>query len=68
MVAAQVIGNDTTITVAGQSGNFHLNVMLPVIAYNILESKELLTNASHALADKAIATFKVRLDNLENLG
>lgn len=65
MVAAQVIGNDTTITVAGQSGNFQLNVMLPVIAHNLLESIELLTNACHALADKAIATFKVRHDNLE---
>ncbi|AOW82485.1 class II fumarate hydratase [Vibrio mimicus] len=65
MVAAQVIGNDTTITVAGQSGNFQLNVMLPVIAHNLLESIELLTNASTALADKAIATFKVRHDNLE---
>ncbi|ENM5788923.1 class II fumarate hydratase [Vibrio mimicus] len=65
MVAAQVIGNDTTITVAGQSGNFQLNVMLPVIAHNLLESIELLTNASTALADQAIATFKVRHDNLE---
>ncbi|ENO8415016.1 class II fumarate hydratase [Vibrio mimicus] len=65
MVAAQVIGNDTTITVAGQSGNFQLNVMLPVIAHNLLESIELLTNASTALADQAIATFKVRHGNLE---
>ncbi|ENM5731257.1 class II fumarate hydratase [Vibrio mimicus] len=65
MVAAQVIGNDTTITVAGQSGNFQLNVMLPVIAHNLLESIELLTNASTALADQAIATFRVRHDNLE---
>ncbi|EOW2077342.1 class II fumarate hydratase [Vibrio mimicus] len=65
MVAAQVIGNDTTITVAGQSGNFQLNVMLPVIAHNLLESIELLTNASTALADQAIATFKVRHDNLK---
>ena len=59
MVAAQVIGNDTTITVAGQSGNFQLNVMLPVIAYNLLESVRLLANASRALADSAIAGFKV---------
>lgn len=59
MVAAQVIGNDATITVAGQSGNFELNVMLPVIAHNLLESIELLANASRLLADKAIATFKV---------
>lgn len=59
MVAAQVIGNDATITVAGQSGNFELNVMLPVIARNVLESIQLLTHASRLLADKAIATFQV---------
>jgi fumarate hydratase class II len=64
MVAAQVIGNDTTITVAGQSGNFELNVMLPLIAKNLLESIELLANVSHLLADKAIATFIVREENL----
>ena len=65
MAAAQVIGNDTTITIAGQSGNFQLNVMLPVIAHNVLESIELLANSSVALADKAIATFTVRQDNLD---
>ena len=59
MVAAQVIGNDSVITVAGQSGNFELNVMLPVIAQNLLSSIELLANVSRLLADKAIATFKV---------
>lgn len=59
MVAAQVIGNDAAIAVAGQSGNFELNVMLPVIASNLLESIELLANASRLLADKAIASFKV---------
>jgi fumarate hydratase, class II len=59
MVAAQVIGNDTTITVAGQSGNFQLNVMLPVIARNLLESIRLLASISRALADRAIAGFKV---------
>ncbi|MBW3697298.1 class II fumarate hydratase [Vibrio sp. T187] len=65
MAAAQVIGNDATITVAGQSGNFQLNVMLPVIAHNVLESIQLLANSSTALADKAITTFKVRQDNLD---
>lgn len=65
MASAQVIGNDATITIAGQSGNFQLNVMLPVIAHNILESIELLANSATALADKAIATFNVREDNLE---
>jgi fumarate hydratase class II len=59
MVAAQVIGNDATVTVAGQSGNFQLNVMLPVVAYNLLQSIELLANASRALADTAIAGFTV---------
>ncbi len=59
MVAAQVIGNDTTITVAGQSGNFQLNVMLPVIAHNLLESARLLASISRLLADKAIAGFTV---------
>ena len=59
MVAAQVIGNDTTITVAGQSGNFQLNVMLPVIAHNLLESARLLANVSRLLADSAIAGFTV---------
>jgi fumarate hydratase class II len=65
MVAAQVIGNDTTITIAGQSGNFQLNVMLPVLAHNILQSIELLGNVSRLLADKAIAGFTVREDNLQ---
>ena len=64
MVAAQVIGNDTTITIAGQSGNFQLNVMLPVIAYNLLESIRLLGNAWRALADSAIAGFKVNTERL----
>jgi fumarate hydratase, class II len=59
MVAAQVIGNDATITIAGQSGNFQLNVMLPVIAYNLLESIRLLGNVVRALADNAIAGLKV---------
>jgi fumarate hydratase class II len=64
MVAAQVIGNDTTIAVAGQSGNFQLNVMLPVIAYNLLQSIELLANASRVLADSAITDFRVNEDQL----
>jgi fumarate hydratase, class II len=62
MVSAQVIGNDTTITVAGQSGNFQLNVMLPVIAHNLLQSIHLLANAARALADSAIATFTINED------
>lgn len=59
MVAAQVIGNDAAITIAGQSGNFELNVMLPLVAHNLLGSIELLANASRLLADKAIGSFTV---------
>jgi fumarate hydratase, class II len=65
MVAAEVIGNDTTITVAGQSGNFQLNVMLPVIAYNLLESIRLLAGVLRPLADWAIAGFKVNPERLQ---
>ncbi|HTA65313.1 MAG TPA: class II fumarate hydratase [Xanthomonadaceae bacterium] len=64
MVCAQVIGNHVTITVAGQSGNFQLNVMLPVIAHNLLESIRLLSNVTVQLADKAIAGFTVRTDHI----
>ncbi|HEY3486462.1 MAG TPA: class II fumarate hydratase [Gammaproteobacteria bacterium] len=65
MVCAQVIGNDAAITIAGQSGNFQLNVMLPVIAFNLLQSIELLTNGSRLLADKAIRDFKVNRGHIE---
>jgi fumarate hydratase class II len=53
-VAAQVIGNDTTIMLGCQSGNFELNVMLPVIAYNLLESIRLLASAAKVFAEKCI--------------
>lgn len=59
MVCAQVMGNDTTIMMGGQSGNFQLNVMLPVIAYNLLQSIELLANATNVLANDAIQGFTV---------
>jgi fumarate hydratase class II len=59
MVCAQVIGNDAAITVAGQAGNFQLNVMLPVIAYNLLQSIELLAASARVLADSAIEGFTV---------
>jgi fumarate hydratase class II len=59
MLCAQVMGKDATIAIAGQSGNFQLNVMLPVIAHNLLESIELLANGARALADQAIAGFSV---------
>jgi len=64
MVAAQVIGYDAAITIAGQAGNFQLNVMLPVIAYDLLESIRLLANALVALADRAIAGFTVNRERL----
>ncbi|MFE6126958.1 class II fumarate hydratase [Streptomyces sp. NPDC056437] len=54
MVAAQVTGNDTTVAVAGAAGNFELNVMLPVIAKNLLESVRLLGNAARLLADRTV--------------
>ena len=59
MVSAQVIGNDAAISLGGLSGNFELNVMLPLIARNQCESLSLLANVSRLLADKAIADFKV---------
>jgi fumarate hydratase class II len=59
MIAAQVIGNDAAITIAGQSGNFQLNVMLPVVAYDLLQSIELLSIAALNLADHALAGFQV---------
>ncbi|MET9803430.1 class II fumarate hydratase [Streptomyces sp. NPDC006368] len=54
MVAAQVTGNDATVAAAGAAGNFELNVMLPVIAKNLLESIRLLANASRLLADRTV--------------
>lgn len=64
MVCAQVAGNDTAIMIAGQSGSFQLNVMLPVVAYNLLQSIEILANASRSLADSTIAGFTVNTDNI----
>ena len=64
MVAAQVIGNDAAITVAGQSGNFQLNVMLPLIAYNLLQSIHILANVVRLLADKAMAGFRVNTERV----
>ena len=67
MVCAQVIGNDATITIGGQAGNFQLNVMLPVIAYNLLQSITLLGKASQVLADQAIAGFTVNEERIASL-
>ena len=57
-VAAQVIGNDATISIAGQSGNLEINVMMPVSAYNLLQSIDLLTTASRNLADQCVSGLK----------
>ena len=69
MVCADVIGNDTTVAIAAQSGNFQLNVMLPLVAYNVLKSINILSGALTILANKAIKTFKVNnkkiADNLK---
>ena len=59
MAAAQVIGNDTTITLAGMGGNFQLNTMLPVAAANILQSIDLLAGSAVSLGEKAIRTMKI---------
>jgi fumarate hydratase class II len=67
MVAAQVIGNDTTITVAATHGNFELMTMLPVIAHNLIENLSLLANASTLLADQAIAGFTVNQARIADL-
>jgi fumarate hydratase class II len=68
-VAAQVIGNDTTITLSGQAGNFELNVMLPVIALNLLQSIDLLEGAITSFGQKCIkgisANFEKCTSNLE---
>ena len=65
MACADVIGNDVTVSIASQSGNFQLNVMLPVIAYNLLKSISLMSNSMPLLANKAIKTFKVNKKNIE---
>jgi len=64
MVCAHVIGNDAAITVGGQAGNFQLNVMLPMIAHNLLQSLRLLASACRILADSAIAGFTVNQDRI----
>ena len=67
MACAQVIGNDTTITVAGASGAFELNVMLPVMARNILESASLLATTSRLLADRCIDGIEADVDRARDL-
>ena len=67
MVCAQVIGNDAAVTFAGSSGNFELNVMLPVIARNVLESVRLLTNVSRLLADRCVAGIEANVEHCRTL-
>jgi fumarate hydratase class II len=64
-VAAQVIGNDVAVTVGGMQGHFELNVFVPVIARNILDSIRLLTAASRLLADKCVAGIEANRENCE---
>jgi fumarate hydratase class II len=67
MVAAQVTGNDVTITLAGMSGNFELNVMMPVIAYDLLQSIELLASAAGLLADRCVAGIQANRERCAEL-
>ncbi len=67
MVCAQVIGNDSAITIAGQSGNFELNVMLPVVAHNLLQSIGILANAARNFADKSVSGLSVRKDLIQQM-
>lgn len=65
MVCAQVIGNDAAITIGGLNGNFELNVMLPVVAHNLLESINLLANNSRNFADRSVSRLIVREDKIK---
>ncbi|MDX1617539.1 MAG: class II fumarate hydratase [Balneolaceae bacterium] len=67
MVCAQVIGNDSAITVAGQSGNFELNVMLPVVAHNLLESIHILGNAAANEAERSVSRLSVNRERIEEM-
>lgn len=66
-VAAQVIGNDATITLGGQSGSFELNTMLPVIAYNLLQSIQLLASAADLLSEKCVKGITANRERCENI-
>jgi fumarate hydratase class II len=67
MVAAQVIGNDAALTIGGQSGNFELNVMLPLVAHNLLESIKILGNAANNFAERSVKGFKVKEDRIKKM-
>lgn len=66
-VSAHVIGNDSAITIGGQSGNFELNVMMPMMTYNILQSIRLLSNVSRVFVEKCINGIKADKDRCENM-
>ena len=67
-VAAQVIGNDTAVTIGGMSGAFELNVYVPMIARNVLESIELLTAATTLLAEKCVDGLEANRERAERYG
>lgn len=67
MACAHVIGNDTAVTLGGQWGNFELNVMLPLIAYNLIQSVTVLGNSARMLADKAMAGFTINREHIAEL-
>ncbi len=66
MACTKILGNDLSVNIAASTGSFQLNVMLPLIAYNTIESIYLLSNSSLSLADKAISGFKVNKDVVSN--
>jgi fumarate hydratase class II len=66
-VAAQVIGNDTTIAVCGLSGNLELNVMMPVLAYNLLQSIEILATSTRNFAHKCVGGLKANTSRINNM-
>jgi len=67
MVCAQVIGNDAAIAIAGQHGNFELNVMLPVMAHNVLESIHILANGARTFAEKCVDGIEADRQRCESL-
>ncbi len=67
MVAAQVIGNDAVVTVCGLNGNFELNVMMPVLAANLIQSIELLAAASRNFADQCVAGIEADVERCESM-
>ena len=66
MVCTQIMGNDTTITIAGASGNFELNVYRPVLAYNILQSIRLLADVSRSFAEHAVAGIEANKERIDH--